>query len=254
MAPYSRECFELQIQFVQCLGRALGRGAAEFLADYTMLRRVLSADRLEADDPRWQAFVAGFAAAADPLDWTFRFYLQHRPPEPADGATTYRGSTLFGPFTYDTWPRWVVGDHVIIRPHFHTRVPIAGTLLGRAAQPARMADLRALFMDVRHHFPDAERGRGDSWLYNLDAYRRLFPPEYTTSMEESPHGHFTDMSRWGQFFDREWRINAPLAQTLISRVDGLRDPASLSGCFPYPVLSPHCDIRFCYSFYGIGDR
>jgi hypothetical protein len=253
LASYSREFFELQIRFVQSLGKVLDRRTVELLGDYTVFRGVLSSDRLVADDPRWNEFVEGFEAAADPVDWTFRFYLRYGPPEPADGATTYRRSKLFGPFTYDTWPHFVVGEHIVIRPHLHTRIPIAGTLLGRDAQPARIAELRTLFVDVRQHVPEAESVRGDSWLYNLEAYRRLFPPEYTAAMEESRHGHFTDLSRWGQFFDRQWRVIAPLAQTLISRVEELKDPARLIDCFPYPVLNPQCEIDLFYSFYGIGE-
>ena len=95
MARYSRDFFELQIRFVQSLGKALDCRSADILYNYTMFRGVLSSDWLVADDPRWKEFVDGFEVAADPLDWTFRFYLRNDPPEPIDGATTYRKSKLF---------------------------------------------------------------------------------------------------------------------------------------------------------------
>ena len=39
----------------------------------------------------------------------------------------------------------------------------------------RMAELLAHL--VRHH-PETQVLRGSSWLYNIQAYRRLFPDEY----------------------------------------------------------------------------
>jgi hypothetical protein len=250
---HSRGFFQLQIRFVQGLSRVLDRPADELLFDYTAFRTVLAAERLAPADPLWREFADGFRRADDPVEWTLGFYLRHAAPDPPPGASTYRGSKLFGPFTYDTWSAGVVGERVVVRPHLHTRVAGSGTLIGRSAQADRRADLRALFADVRERLPGAESVRGHSWLYNLEAYRRLFPPEYARSMAVCPHGDYQHLARWGQFFNRRWEVNAALAKTLLDRVAALTDPARLIDCFPYPILNPECELRYFYRFYGLAD-
>jgi hypothetical protein len=47
-----------------------------------------------------------------------------------------------------------------------------------------------MFAHIRQHVPQATAVRGNSWLYNLEAYRRLYPPAYTAVLPESAEGEF----------------------------------------------------------------
>lgn len=53
---------------------------------------------------------------------------------------------------------------------------------GGSVLQQRHEELRALFADVALRVPDARIVRGNSWLYNLEASRPLFPSTYTTRM------------------------------------------------------------------------
>jgi hypothetical protein len=59
-----------------------------------------------------------------------------------------------------------------------------------------MRELRALFTDLRRQHPEAETVQGGSWLYNLPAYRALFPPEYVATATPTRPG-FTFLDVWG---------------------------------------------------------
>ncbi len=91
---------------------------------------------------------------------------------------------------------------------------------------------------------------GASWLYNLDAYRRLFPKSYLATARVLP-GRFQHMPLWGQFVDRHGEIKEDMARRLRER---LRRQSSLEGldqCFPLPVLTVEAPVSEFYVFYGV---
>ena len=92
--------------------------------------------------------------------------------------------------------------------------------------------------------------RGSSWLYKVDAYRRLFPPEYTGAL--SPAGYeFQFLALWGQFLDREYSLRQPTARDFLSRIAVGRTLEELKACFPYEVLRTECSVRHFYDYYSI---
>jgi hypothetical protein len=65
----------------------------------------------------------------------------------------------------------------------------------------RLAELRALFCLARTQEELTPRVLGASWLYNLPAYRRLFPDKYLASaLPTAPK--FQNMPLWGQTLAR----------------------------------------------------
>ena len=58
-----------------------------------------------------------------------------------------------------------------------------------------------MFEYIKAHHPEAEYVRGDSWLYNVDKYKEIFPSEYSAHPELS-HKPYLALSTWGQFLDR----------------------------------------------------
>ncbi|MBI3943443.1 MAG: hypothetical protein HY326_10560 [Chloroflexi bacterium] len=92
---------------------------------------------------------------------------------------------------------------------------------------------------------------GNSWLYNLPAYTRLFPPSYTRQMEENTDGMLQQLVLWYQCVDRFWEVKPAIAAELLRRVEQVTDLADLRLCFPYQRLRPRAPIAGVYTFYGI---
>jgi hypothetical protein len=123
--------------------------------------------------------------------------------------------------------------------------------LSRARMDVRRDELRRMFADIYCNVPEAQIVRGNSWMYNLEAYRRLYPPIFVATLPATTDDEFQYLALWGQCFDRDWNPKANVTQVLLQRVDQLDDLAELRHCFPYQVLQPECSIVDFYSYYGI---
>src|SRR4030095_16601207 len=88
-----------------------------------------------------------------------------------------------------------------IRLHFRNAETEGHAPLGIARRDRRIAELRALFEHAKRTAHLSVRVVGASWLYNLEAYRRLFPPSYLATARVLPD-RFQRMPLWGQFLDR----------------------------------------------------
>ena len=91
---------------------------------------------------------------------------------------------------------------------------------------------------------------GASWLYNLDAYRRLFPVLYLATAQVIDH-RFQHMPLWGQFLDRHGDIKKTMTSPFLGRLERQLSLDSLDQCFPFQVLSVEASVREFYDFYGI---
>jgi hypothetical protein len=168
---YARPFFDLQLRFAQKVARLSGLPLARVILDYTNLyvRFGLGRD-FDAAHPTWRQYVAGLQGPDDRGEWTYRFYLR-RPEATVAPATV----ATFGCFAYAR------SSSDRIRVHFLNvetdgRSPLAADRIDR-----RRAELAALFRHVKRARPGPLQVVGASWLYNLDAYRRLFPVAYVAS-------------------------------------------------------------------------
>src|SRR5262249_32732569 len=123
-----------------------------------------------------------------------------------------------------------------IRLHFQNAEPREHSPLAMARRDRRLADLAALFSHVRWAEPQPLHVAGAPWLYNLEAYRRLFPPSYLASAHPI-HGRFQRMPLWGQFVNRHGALKDELACQFLERLEQQSSLAGLDGCFPFQVLA-----------------
>jgi hypothetical protein len=187
-------------------------------------------------DPTWQEFLAGYHDASQPVTWTHSFYLAH--------AREY-GESPFGCFSYA-----YESETRTIGLHFGNRDASRAGPLSEERQQVRRAELTALFADVRREVPAAQAVSGGSWLYNLAAYRRLFPPAYVrTAVPVAPALQF--MSLWGQFLDRHGEVRPGPTTTFLDRIATATTLDALMRSFPLPVRAPRCSIEHFYAFYGL---
>jgi hypothetical protein len=238
---YPRSFFALQLAFAQRVAARFRLPFAEAILRYTPV-----AVSLHIEDD-WGAYAAALAQSADPLELTYQIYLERRGDEPAPqpGDTSYGEYPLFGCFYY------AVRDETTIRPHFINNDHPGVRPLGRERADARRDDLRRMFAHIRAAVPAATTVMGNSWLYNLAAYTRLFPPSYTQRTEENPDGVLDQVVLWFQCYDRFWEAKPSIADELLRRVEGASDLAELRFCFPYQRLRVRAPIADFYSFYGV---
>ncbi|HEY7206543.1 MAG TPA: hypothetical protein VIA61_19720 [Methylomirabilota bacterium] len=135
-----------------------------------------------------------------------------------------------------------------IRLHFQNAETDGRSPLGADRRERRLADLAAVFDHVRRTWDRPPRVVGASWLYNLSAYRRLFPPAYLATARVVG-GRFRSMPLWGQLLDRHGQLREPAAREFTARLDRLASLDDLDGCFPLPVLSLETSATELGDFY-----
>jgi len=137
-----------------------------------------------------------------------------------------------------------------IRLHFHNGEPDGRSPLGIEGRGQRLADLAALFEHVKRTVREPVQVVGRSWLYNLDAYRRLFPGSYLATAHVIEH-RFQHMPLWGQFVNRHGEIKASMTRQLLDRLERQSSLDGLDLCFPFQVLAVETSVLDFYEFYGV---
>jgi hypothetical protein len=237
---YAKPFFDLQLQFAGRVTDLSGLALPLALLDYTNLyiRFALGRD-FDPAHPIWREYLAGLEDTSDRGEWTYRFYLTRSPAMagPAVVAT-------FGCFSYAR----LSGDR--IRLHFRNAETDGYSPLGTERHAARLADLAALFTHVKRTLRPPLQVIGASWLYNLDAYRRLFPKSYVSTAHVID-GRFRHMPLWGQFLDRHGEMRGHMTRQFLERLERHSSLDGLGQCFPFQVLSLEASVQEFYDFYGV---
>jgi hypothetical protein len=236
--------FRLQLMLVAALRARTAAPLAETVLQFTNLhRRFGLGDPYEGHpSPFWEAYVDGLAAASD-LDgqvaWTTVTFAR-APAEPQRRAR-------YGCFSHE-----LPNADGAVRIHFNSRDSEGGVgPLVSAKRERRIGELAEMFAAVRAAHPEAKTVRGGSWLYNLDAYRRLFPPEYGAARRPPPRVGLNGTSSWGQLIDHTGAVKPDFADAFVRNLEHL-DPAAPWLVFPLRALVTSAPIETFYRFYGLG--
>ena len=237
---YAKAFFDLQLQFAHKVTVLSGLPLARALLECTNLyvRFGLGRD-FDPAHPTWREYLAGLQDTNDDREWTYRFYLA-RPEAMAAPATV----ATSGCFSYAR----LSGDR--IRLHFQNAETDGHSPLGIERLGQRLADLAALFEHVKRTLRQPLQVVGASWLYNLDAYRRLFPAPYLTTAHVIHH-RFQHMPLWGQFLGRHGEIKESMTRPFLERLERQSSVDSLDQCFPFQVLAVEASVLDFYDFCGI---
>ena len=237
---YTRAFFDLQLRFAQAVARLAGLPLTRALLEYTNLyiRFGLGRD-FDPAHPGWRQYLAGLRNTSEDHDWTYRFYLTRPQAVTPPGLVATVGCFSYSRLSHDR-----------IRLHFLNTESMPCSPLASERRAQRLAELATLFAHARRAMPEPVRVVGASWLYNLEAYRRLFPKPYLASAHELP-GRFRHMPLWGQFLDRHGEIREDLAQLLLDRLGRQAGLEGLDRCFPFQVLRVEAPAAEFYDFYGV---
>jgi hypothetical protein len=239
-ATYSRAFFDLQLDVAEAVARLAKLPAERALLDYTNLYARFGLGRdFDPEQPAWREYVAGLRDAADRGAWTYAFYRRRPDPELPPGV-----AATFGCFAYTPHADGRV------RLHFRNAERDGRGPLSDAGRERRAAELAALFAHVKAASPGSSRVAGVSWLYNLAAYRRLFPPAYVATARVVD-GRFRTMPLWGQFVDRAGGLRAAPVAELRARLARQATVDGLDRCFPLRVLAVEAPIAEFYAFFGV---
>ena len=237
---YAKSFFDLQLDFAETVAARGGLPLARAVLEYTNVYIRLGLGRaFDPAHPEWREYLAGLHGAHDRRDWTYRFYLKQgrEPAGPPVVAT-------FGCFAYAS------SGAGRIRLHFENAEPEGCSPLGAERQGQRRAELTALFRHVKAAAQGPLTVAGASWLYNLAAYRRLFPGAYVATARALP-GRFQHMPLWGQFVNRDGEVKDRPARDFRERLARLSSLERLEECFPLQALAVEASAREFYDFFGV---
>jgi hypothetical protein len=237
---YAREFFDLQLQFAQTVSVLSGLPLARTVLEYTnfYIRFGLERD-FDPIHPVWQEYLAGLEDTNDRQQWTYRFYVTRSHPVAPPGLVA-----TFGCFSYAR----LSSDR--IRLHFQDAERDGPSPLGTERRDRRLAELAALFANIKQTMGKTCRVVGASWLYNVAAYRRLFPESYLATARAIQH-RYRHMPLWGQFVNRHGEVRASMVCQFRERLGRQSSLERLDDCFPLQVLSLEAPVfEFC-DFYGV---
>jgi hypothetical protein len=240
---YAKAFFDLQLRFADRVTVLSGLPLPRVLLEYTNLYIRFGAGRdFDAAHPTWREYLTGLQDADDGRAWTYRFYLGRREAMAAPSVVA-----TFGCFSYARSG----GDR--IRLHFRNAETGGHSPLGIERLRQRTDELADLFEHVGQSQSQPLTVSGASWLYNLGAYRRLFPASYVATARVMGR-RFQRMPLWGQFLDRDGEIKERVTRPFLERLDRQASLDNLDQCFPLQVLSVEAPVGEFYQFYRIMRR
>lgn len=241
-SPYVEVQLRLANRMAELTGAPLGQMALE----HTNLHRRLGLGVWrDAPAEGWAPYAAALEAARD-LPAQVALIREAFIGAP-DEVLPHPGQTGFGCFAHEP-----AANDGTVRIHFYNLDtdddggPLAGGKAGR-----RRAELSALTASVRANHPDARTIRGGSWLYNTEAYRRLFPPDYAASRGpwEGPI-KLRGTAIWGQVIDSREVVRPDVRDALVANLRTM-DPEAPWLAFPYRMLAVSAPIESFVRFYGV---
>jgi hypothetical protein len=237
---YAKAFFDLQLEFAGRISAVSGMALARALLGYTnfYIRFGLGRD-FDPGQPSWQEYLAGLREAKDAGGWTYRFYLSRTDTVAPPGLVA-----TFGCFSYGR----LSGNR--LRLHFQNAEPDGRSALAKDRQGQRLAELAALFDHVKRSEREPRSVVGASWLYNLDAYRCLFPRSYLATAHVI-RGRFRHLPLWGQFVDRFGKVKAVTALRFLERLARQSSLENLDDCFPFQVLALEAPVGAFFEHHGL---
>ncbi|HEY6286039.1 MAG TPA: hypothetical protein VIX20_10285, partial [Ktedonobacteraceae bacterium] len=237
---YPPKFFSLQLTFARKITQLTQRPYHDTVLNMTALYRILGLDwSLDPRHPVWQTYLKGLHQEGTDTDWSYQFYLER-----ADQIPSYH-KPRWGCFSYEYW-----SERRMIHLHFANLDGSGYGPLSHQRKEARLAELWSMFMHIKRVHPDAVAVHGSSWLYNVEAYCRLFPVEFRLSARtDTPH--LIARSLWAQFLRHDGRLNEERAEVFLDRLNRLEEEHQYAQCFPYQVLITEAPISLFYTFYGL---
>ncbi len=241
-----RDYFDIQLRFAEAVSQAAGLPLAQTLLECTDFHRRFGLGQppenwVKAQWQRYSERLLTLNAPVQRLAWTQEFFAQSSAGRAS--AKYHR----FGCFSFE-----LPDASGNVRIHFTNRETSGVRPLSYSQTEVRRQELGAMFAHIQQTHPHAREIHGASWLYNLEAYRRLFPPAYGDSREVlTGITRFRGTSSWGQFLDYRERVKPALRDEFLANLNTI-NADHLWRTFPLPKCGAHASIELFYDFYDVG--
>ncbi|MEW5685404.1 MAG: hypothetical protein AB1942_10830 [Pseudomonadota bacterium] len=238
--------FELQLRFAARMGELMGAPLGEMVLRHTNLHRRFGLGRISRGvSPAWASYAQDLERLSDlgeRVALTQRTFVDAT-PEVVPGP----GRTAFGCFACDD----AAADDGSVQIHFRNAdTDAAGGPLSPGKLARRRGEMAAVVAHIRATRPEATHIRGRSWLYNLAAYRRVFPADYADACRPiAPEPVTLDgNSLWGQAITAAEQVRPDIRDAILAALPGL-DAAAPWTAFPFQVLSTRAPLESFEALY-----
>lgn len=230
--------FSLQLRFAQHYALAANVPFSRSISHCTNLRQRLNLGG-PAGAKRWNDFLAQVGASVESRSAVLSLCMELYAARPRLAA-----SRSFGCFSFDPPDAGGVLRIHFVPPETPTESPLASANID-----GRIQELRALFSHVLRTERDVLSVRGVSWLYNLDAYKRLFPPAYAASVGPVSFPlHLSGSSTWGQVLNWRQELKPAMGRAVLARLPTMRVDAPWE-IFPLQALTATAEIADFYELF-----
>ncbi|HWH07162.1 MAG TPA: hypothetical protein VNU47_01380 [Candidatus Paceibacterota bacterium] len=209
--PIARDFFTLQFEFAKKMAKHAERPLLNMVEEYAPFinRHIYQWDEREDGAP--PHLIEGVTEDTM-LDISYARYLE----TVGDWPLSYNRGRRFGCFAYD-----YDAHRKAAQIHFMNAEYSADGPLSSSKVPYRKYEMRDVLKDIQKNHSDAAVVEGRSWLYNLEAYRRLFPGEYLANARADSNSELwrKGTTVWGQFLDSGSNVKEDLARILLERME-----------------------------------
>ncbi len=244
--PFSKEYIGLQIKVAKEIAQRLGAPLSKVADDYTTVLRYYT----EPNTPDYiDTSTMSDEQAAEAIFEKEKTRLTREAP------IKYSDYDRYGCFSFMTHTGGT-GEDLKGRVDIHfSNKELDGTgPLDHEKINRRLKELKDLFTAIKKENPDAKYVRGDSWLYNIQAYTRLFPESYLAHPEiDNSEGALVTERTWGQFVDGHLQLKAELGEQFLKNIRELAEvsPETVRGAMPLQALIVTAPIEDFYKMYGV---
>ena len=238
---YDKKFFELQIQFAKKLSEVSGTSFSELLLSHTGLYHFFRLGKVvDGDNPVWKEFIS--QGDKHMAERAYDLYLQVQRARESSPENKKARRIHFGCFQHE-----YNEQEKTVYMHFGNTEK-----WGRPFDDIekRKQELKTMFEFIKEHHPEAEYVRGDSWLYNVDKYKEIFPSEYSANLEPS-ETPYLGLSTWGQFLDKNHETRPEAFDSFKQRLQVAQTSDEVLKSIPKMPLQASTNIENFYRDMGI---
>jgi hypothetical protein len=191
----------------------------------------------EESSPQWTGLVKNLPSTQkEQLKYIYQKYLDHEnKPKPKTNQTR------FGCFSYSYHK-----DKNQFELHFGAHDPKGN--LGTNRIKARMEDWKNLFQDMYSQGKHNSTCKIDTWLLNIESFRRLLPPEFINSAHPLYTGNAQTLTYWGPLLNRFGKIKSSMKKEFLYKIKN-ESHKHIEDYFPRRALTSEVKTEIFYDFY-----